>query len=64
MKEKSNENNEIQLSLSINVLIHRQNNDTFYSNMLKSINDNKVFSDQYFISNNGLLYKVMREIGK
>ena len=45
-------------------LIDGQNNDTFCCTMLILINDRKVPLDKYYICDNGLLYKVVREDDK
>ena len=45
-------------------MIDAQSNNTFWSNMLKLINDKKVASDKYFIGDNGPLQKVVREDDK
>ena len=64
MKVENDEEKEIQLSLSTKGLNDEQNNDTFCSTMLKLTNDEKVPSDKYFISDKGLLHKVVREDDK
>ena len=64
MKKENSEDKEIQLSLSTKEVIVGKNNDTFCSTMLRLINDMKVPSDKYFISNNWLLHKVVREDNK
>ena len=64
MKEDNDEDKEVELSLSIKELIDVQNNDTLCSTKLKLINDKKVPSDKYFIVDNGLLHKVVREDDK
>ena len=45
-------------------LVESQSNDTFCSTMFKLINDRKVPSDKYLISDNGLLPKFVRENDK
>ena len=45
-------------------LIDAKNNDTFCTTMLKLINGKEVSSEKYFISNNGLWHKVVREDDK
>ena len=45
-------------------MIDAQSRDTFCSTILKLINDKEVFSDKYFVSDNGLLHKVLRENDK
>ena len=64
IKEDNNEDKEIQLSLSTKELIDGQNNDTFSNSMLKIINDKKKPSDKYFIKDNRLLNKVVKEDDK
>ena len=45
-QQKFNGNNEIHLSLSIEELIDRQNNDTFNDAIIKLVNDKKVPPDK------------------
>ena len=52
------------MSLSIKEQNVVQKNDTFCSTMLMLINDYKVSLDKYFISDDGLLHKVIREDNK
>ena len=59
-KKKNNEDKEIQLSLSTEQLIDGQNNDTFCT----ILNIMKMSPDKYFMSNNKLFHKVVREDDK
>ena len=61
MKEETDGDKEIHLSLCMKELINAQSDDTFCSTILKLINETMVSSDKYFISESRLLYKVMRE---
>ena len=51
-------------SLNTKELIDGQNNETFCSDMLKLINDNRVPLDNYFVSDKRLLHKGVREDDK
>ena len=64
VKEEKGKDKEIQLSPRRKEQIVAQSSDTFCSSILKLIDDKKVSSGKYFISDSGLLPKVVREDDK
>ena len=63
IEEKKNKDKENQLSFSIKEVIGGQSSDTFCPTPIKLINGG-VVSGKYFISNDWLLHKVVKEDDK
>ena len=61
MKDENGKDKENHLPHITKELIDAQNNTTFLSTVLRLIQEEKVSSGKYCISDNGLLHKVMRD---